>query len=372
MDYFDMYYPKGVMYRFFFGAGGTRCLHVSRPLQHDPKGLHCHFSAMTLATPADLVRLFICWHTKKDDGVTLKDITRNFVREPWTAMHIGWIVADSTSLSHDNHLTLDTTSFEIVFDFDLPKWDVKATPLRARTGFLCSCALHPEAKSCRGCWLLIRLARRVLDYCFQNSPCGRPLWVFSGGKGAHCYYGSQRARVLPLTQRDSLVKLLENLSTSNTIVPATLGAAWEQIVVREAGVMAADKQCHLLATAYLPTETAKRFMGALVRCPEDSSMRWALFAQHAGPAITRRVICDLALPVVDAGPLTKMKGDIKAPFSIHQSTQRFALPLSDAEFAVFDPATSLSLATLTPETAPRLKIAATYLNEWLSDNGYVV
>lgn len=373
VDYFDAYYPKGVMYRFFFGAGGARRLSLSRRAPGGTKSTYSHFGAMTLASAADVVRLFICVYMKNEDGETLKCITRNFISEPWTAMHIGWITAASIPLSHDGCITCDMIAYEIVFDFDLPAWDKKDVPLSPRKGFICSCALQSDggakakAKTCRGCWALVRLARHVLEYYFQDSQWGQPLWVFSGGKGTHCYYGSPQARAVPVAQRDAIVKMLQNVM----ILPTTLRAAWEQIVVHDADVMASDAACRLLANAYLPAETATRFLGAMARCAPKSYVRWALFVQHAGETITRRVIRDMALPVVDPGPLTNNKSNVKAPFSIHQSTQRFALPLTDAEFAAFDPATSLSLPTLTPETAPRLAHAAQHLNQWLESNHYV-
>jgi hypothetical protein len=365
-DYFDTVYPAAVVCRLLRGAGGRRHIALSPGWRH--------YESADFSHAAGLVRLFLVAHSKHPE--TGHAVLATF---PWqqhfTTLHMGWSLLEHTPLSAHQPHSLDGYAFEIAFDFDLPEVEKKRAHFPIRRGFLCDCGM-PESTSgcCRACWLLVRLVRRALDYLTSDSDWGPPLWVFSGGKGAHCFYGSDRARALPKSLREAFaesLKLAPDLANISPAFRTVMLRAWEELGVREQGVLASDRACAVLADAFLVKGSSafNAFHAAVAKFP-TSEMRWRAFVRFGGSFLATRVACELGVLPLDEGPLTQLRGQIKAPFSLHTTSHRVALPLDDAAFATFDPARAPSLVDAPDALRTALVPSVAHLERWLTSNGY--
>lgn len=376
ITYFGDIFPAALVLRLTHGGSThrtTRHLAVSRPTR-----FWRHFSAAFFDTPGDLANLLLFTHC--EDEKTGKAVKA----EPgklWycTTLHLGWALIEHIPLvknlaaRDDRHL--DKKTFEVVIDLDLP--DVEKRPRNAlfpiRGGFLCQCATK-EKGCCQRCWMLLRLAKRALSLIIPAC-WGPALWLYSGGKGAHCLFGSEEARSLPLELRQRFLDGMEGVISGeerppNAFVDA-LRAAWEEIGVREAKVLASNDACLILANAFLvqgSTDHAKFIKGLTLT--SDSAQRWSMFLRIGGNGLGGRVACELGLLTIDAGPLTRRDGQIKCPFSLHMKTRNVALPLTDDQFERFDPANAVSVRMEPRVMRLQMKDSITHFAQWLDTNKY--
>ena len=366
-DYFERVFPAALVHRLFCGVGRARHVVVSR----EPD-FYKHFAATTFSSPADLVGLIQYWHTADETGAHKLTLPRAL----WqcTTLHLGWILAERHPLPPRGD-KLDNYQFEIAFDLDLPTFDErehqKIFPIR--DGFLCDCA-STHAGCCRSCWLLVRLARAALTHLVPPE-WGPGLWIYSGGKGAHCLYGSEAARSFPKEMRKKFaVSLLDAAEGRETVSPAlvaVLKQVWETAGVRELKVLARDNACHILANAYLvPNSPAHtKFLAAVEKTP-DSALRWAAFVRFGNADVVQKVVCAMGLPRLDTNPLSQTRARIKSPFSLHMTSRRVALPLPDTAFESFDPRNAPSLNMEPDALRTNLQASRVYLEEWLNTNKY--
>lgn len=361
-DYFDFVFPAAAVHRLVAGVGRARHLALSRP----PDCFQHHARAV-VATPADLVRLFLFLAQRDRDPLRA-------LAAPWTTLHLGWATLREEPLLPTRSLVLHETAFEIALDLDLPLVERAYPELPVRRGLLCHCAAPASTSSCcKACWLLVRLARRAVAYLTSDSAWGPPLWVFSGGKGAHCFFGSARARATSLEQRRALSASLRADAPVSDAFAVELLRAWEELGVAGADVLARDEACAVLADAYLAGDARTHgvFLNAVRMSPGQGALRWRAFKRLAGPRAVRDLTCKLGRPLVDAGPLCNRNTQVKCPFSLHHKTRCVALPLDDAAFEQFDPATAPSLALGRDALTHRLQGAVAHLTHWLDTNAYV-
>lgn len=359
------------MARFLFGAGGPRRLALS--WRKDDRLLFKHIGPLTLPNAGDIVHLFLSEIIKNKKNHSIEILWDRKRNTPILALHFGWIQSTCQPLYTDPVVELENYVFELVFDFDLPLWDVGA--LKLRSGFLCHCA-SPESKiaACRKCWLLIRLARCTLDYFFSESGWGPGLWTYSGGKGAHCYYGSQAARGTPLSERVAIAAIINTLRHADATISATLLdrllAFWEGEGVDKLRILDSDAACMHLARGFLVEGSVSysKFSRGIEMLPKQSSRRWLLFKAIAGPQVVSNAVREICLPAFDSGPLGSRNGQIKGPFSVHSSTRRIALPLNDEDFSSFDPQAAVAVESLY-STDPLIK-GCIHFEKWLNVNEY--
>lgn len=358
-DYVEHIFPAALVHRLLSGVGQSRYVMASRAPDR-----YFHFPAAQFARPAEIVHLFHYKHLPDASGAP----TCRIPRQLWdcTTLHMGWIhlrrAADATRE--------DTYGFEVVFDLDLPAYDGRAFPIRG--GFLCDCA-STNRGCCRACWLLVRTARATLEALVPRE-WGPGLWVYSGGKGAHCIYGSEKARLVPKDLREAFVTSLGAMSEGRENAAASLVAVlrsvWEEAGVRDLQVLARDEACHILANAFLTGAEHAKFLLVLANTPGDSVRRWAAFVRIARPDAVKRFLCELALPRFDPNPLKQTRGHIKCPFSLHMTSRRVALPLPDPLFARFDPRDAPSLDMEGDKLREGIQASCLYFEQWLNTNEY--
>jgi hypothetical protein len=388
--YFEDVYPKESMLRLLKAGPGTisRRFFLSSAQDYFSNYDHTAFPVEAEALAALMVR-----YSRENKSLRVIEIGANasFLPHPWSELHLGWIKADSipqTALWHEaDEDSNDSTTvhFEMGLDIDLPDYDGEfRSRLGLRRGFLCRCAANGEKKRCcRRCWLIIRMARAALELVFASAlPTWGPfLWVYSGGKGVHGWLGSPAARAVPLAERKLLVedfarykKTPQDIAYKATDALSqqlreTLLAAWEEWGIKDMGVLSSEEACSQLSSAFLPSEKRAHF-AALVQRHTTSVERWRGFVKLAGAATARYVALYVGLPLIDTKPLLNHNGSLKAPFSVHRSTGRLALPLDKHAFATFDPEVAPSVdwpPVLLQSAVARARVT---LNQWLDDNKY--
>jgi hypothetical protein len=248
------------------------------------------------------------------------------------SLHIGSaLTAIVPRATHERLLVFEEREF--VIDMDLKDWG-------ERRALLCRC----EAKEiCDVCWLLAELASFVCQLLISDGcGLGAMLPVFSGGKGCHLWWGAPQARQLDEETRQKIVdRFFEAppflLSVEGMRPPtppgptvsaavAQLRTRWVQRAITKRALLA-DTESPL--AGYLKRLAPASFVwpqGDLT-APAMSLARWKAFERAVGDAMSKAVVCHFGWPIIDA-PVTLGAGHtIKAPFSIHHSTGRVALPL---------------------------------------------
>lgn len=386
VDYYEYIFPSKLMWRLVAGAVPHRTTPTARHLAvTSVQGHWRHFRDVVVTSHADLIVL-LCYEHRivPDDAIEPPRLSALQIRpaRAWacSALHMGWAIApplpllQGHSAAHASNSIIAEEYFEIVFDFDLPQVDEVASEcgLPIREGFLCDCARHKQG-CCSRCWLLVRLARVCLDHLAPED-WGPPLWVYSGGKGAHCIYGSAQARAWTRRRREILCVAFLDMQTGRGRIPDTLAKvlldAWVQLGVKQQNILASDRACELLANAFLTGEARDVFM-ALLSHEARSVKRWAAFARLGGATGVQRVLRALCMAPFDVNPLRNRRACIKCPFALHSTTRRVALPLPDVLFEHFDPQQSPSLGQLTrSQLETQLRASAEHLEAWLNTNHY--
>lgn len=282
-------------------------------------------------------------------------------------------------------------AYEVVFDIDLNDYaNVRVKRPGMRHGLLCTCGDTKTA--CGECWTLLALADVVLRWVFTDRlQLGTPLWVYSGGKGGHCIFGNPTARSLGPAARHAIVQELVRWQTPSEVDVMACDPEWmplcEQLQSRLRTIASTRPRllCSPVARQWLASFMAGDDSGEVrdtyLNAPAmgDTAGEWRLFCGAASPANVRRALLELALPVVDLGPLRNTKPLIKLPFSVHPRSRKISLPVDMGESrCAFEPATMPSPADLDLATdggrVPAVPAAYTrglsILECWLDANEY--
>jgi hypothetical protein len=390
--YFEDVYPKESMLRLLKAGSGTisRRFFIARPFEPDPVR---NFNHVGFPEDPKTLATIMTRYSRENAARHIVEVAANASRldDPWLELHLSWIRADSvpqTALWHEADEEPGdsaTVHFEMALDIDLPDYDGQFRSLLSlRRGFLCRCAaIGEKTRCCRRCWLIIRMARAALELIFASAlPTWGPfLWVYSGGKGVHGWLGSPAARAVPLAERKLLVedfarykKTPQDIAYKATDALSqqlreTLLAAWEEWGIKDLGVLSSEEACSQLSLAFLPSEKRAPFATFVQRHP-SSVERWRGFVKLAGAATARYVALYVGLPLIDTKPLLNRNGALKAPFSVHRSTGRIALPLDTQAFSTFDPEVAPSVdwpPVLLQSAVARAQVT---FNQWLNDNKY--
>lgn len=166
---------------------------------------------------------------------------------------------------------------ELIFDVDL-------------TDYNRACCPEKEKGMCNGCLPLVQCAVEVLDHILRKHfGFGRLLFVFSGGRGMHCWVSDPTALLLTPGDRKSIAEYMtEYLCTHrDPEVDRVLVKYRSQIPVRENN-------------------------------PETEPDMELLYKE--------------VYPKLDISVTTQQNHLLKAPFCVHPRTQRICVPLSPHRF----------------------------------------
>lgn len=306
------------------------------------------------------------------DAATLREL----LRRHGAGIHFGVIVTGATSLAafgansplNKMPAVRMTTERELVFDIDLRD--------KHERHALCTC---DTASACQSCWLLVELGVAILRQLFTGlCDLGPPLVVFSGGKGAHVWFGNKKARELSLGKRQALTQFLRNGATAAP-VKEDLSSPWNAFMDRvlapmfvarglEArGIWSGDKS---LFGVYVRRVFGPEIVDKAEAAGSTGIARWKALTDLVPAQRLRAFLWQFAWPVVDAGVLAGNGVHmLKAPFSLHHTTLRVALPLDDDMLRGCDPRNMPQLP-LQFHHGQTLRRARDALDAWLRANKY--
>jgi len=248
-------------------------------------------------------------------------------------------------------------------------------PFRNFTQFnekgVCECKWENFSnKLCQSCWNFAQLYVVILDYCLRN------LWgfrnfefVFSGGKGFHCWILDQQAKKFTMSERKEFVDSFQPwsnpavrtiLKDERHFIDPVFGADFQSFIlplfmekIVTSGVFdithIATKT--LIFNLYPIDESNERLTTAFMMCIEEclqkqtatevwSTLMSFTFKEYEvfeATLIQRKLVYSYVFPVIDENITVKSEHLIKIPFSLHPNTGFISVPLSAAEFYTFKP-----------------------------------
>ncbi len=246
-----------------------------------------------------------------------------------TALHLAARIVESRPIAA-SHKIIVWEERETVIDLDVHDWPFRAS--------LCICAA--DKRVCHTCWLLIELAAAVCRELVSDAcALGPMLAVFSGNKGCHFWWGSVRARQLDANERDRLVGVVLAYPDASRVTDpcyaralSVLYAEWVRRGI-DARALLAKSDSRL--ACFLRGHAPPRFVWPLDNPTKPLSpralsvRRWRAFEKAVGAARAQRIITEQCWPRVDGNVTKGAVHHVKAPFSVHASSGRIALPLTD-------------------------------------------
>jgi hypothetical protein len=353
--YFQHDYPFDLVGRFFLL--GERHVQV--------QSLHGHYQPQNPCVP-------------REGGTLVRRLLLSDGSDPVVALHMRGARVKSLG----PHVSF--TERELAVDVDLDAYDTHGRTKGLRRGLLCTCVESGE-KCCSGCWLLVEMSRVTLLALSQIYGGYGPLMVvYSGGKGAHFYFGSPTARALSVDARHALASMFKMWRTDTwdakkgrewksfygPLLRGRIEPAWLVRGVGVRGLLKTAPQREAFIQHLLPLAEAAKFEEPV---PFLSAVQWWQLVREKYPAEMDRFLLSIALPLIDLTAFTS--NALRMPFSMSRSTNRFACPVPVRFFDVnlFDPATmALSVQDANLGRSALFKEAKETLEQWFNENAYPV
>ncbi|KAF7635640.1 DNA primase [Meloidogyne graminicola] len=244
---------------------------------------------------------------------------------------------------------------ELIFDIDLPEYDSIRNCCRG-------------ALICHKCWRWIIIAVKVLNLLLRGQFAFKHLlWVFSGGKGIHCWVADREARLLNNKAREAVKNYFKIQGNENSVINKYRVHPMAEIVFRcildsgefenliyEQGWLDTQEEWSKilkLCTDVEMREIMDREFGR-VNTPQE---RWELITmrfdqikrakiKEEDPEIKlppvpnelsinflRLFVLEYAYPRLDENVTTGINHLLKAPFTVHPKTGFIAVPLNFEE-----------------------------------------
>jgi len=256
---------------------------------------------------------------------------------------------------------------ELVFDLDI-------------TDFTRYCACLQSKQLCSVCWIQMQGASLILDHILHHSLGYKPenrLWIFSGGKGLHCFVNASNALCLGDKERDQLHKRFfigcdddQRLGNFVSMMCAKYPDFVKRVelffithMIKEANIFAlnyAEESFEAFCLRHLRTRHGpleklvkgiwSNYSSDRNNNNEDDSLpvkkqrttsnisvkKWRALQEletlneSSSPyKPSLFIIFRLFYPMIDDGPL-KIAHQIKLPFSVHSRTRNISLPLTQS------------------------------------------
>jgi DNA primase small subunit len=235
----------------------------------------------------------------------------------------------------------------------------------------CACGWTAfDGKICIACWNLAHVYSIVMEYCLRKHWGFKHIFfVFSGGKGFHCWVMDDEARQASVDTRQQLVHSLQpfvdwpndlRIVDEQSGVDSFFGEDFDTFAmplflekIVEAGIF--DIQ-HINTMRFLlrvlPIEETNETLAQSFMDTKDAASRakthveaWNLFSEFIAKCysgrdagvIKRRLVYAYLFPVLDSAVSLTPAHLLKCPFSMHPTTNRVAIPMKLEDFYSFLP-----------------------------------
>jgi DNA primase small subunit len=308
---------------------------------------HCEFAAMS--SKGTLWR-----HVQMDSSEQLRDWLRTTAPD---RIEIGpWHMALSKVSSNESYARLPVERY-LVFDMDMCDFAKDE-----EKGFIrkCGCG-EPKNTVCSvGCWFYVRTAVQVLTYLARKVLGAQEVVaVYSGRKGVHVFCLDECFVKLDGTERKARLARIEMYANTATyqhpehtpylcefiLKPAFYNQFLDGqlLIMQSKDVMRMLCICAGVDTpSHLPDSCIPRLVEISQVVGRDARISaWQRLCALFGPEFEMRFIFRAMFPRLDTRVTTGMDHLIKAPFVIHPSTKRCAVPIPNID-------------TWLPHMAPRI------------------
>jgi predicted DNA primase small subunit len=280
----------------------------------------------------------------------------------------------------DENGDIEGTRRELVFDLDL-------------TDFVRFCECGKQSKACSTCWLHIEGAalfiRHILVDCLGIED-KHLLWVLSGKKGIHCIVNDARFMRMSSIQLANLHTFMSRqawnemdiclfIKTTSLTLMQHLREFFRQQCVMKRDLMRTEKFKTFILKKIKTSQIYRSVYNALetawAKLDATSLSQWEALEnleKNKGFVVllTDFIIVSIYYPVIDKGPMGVNKSHLfKAPFSIHVSTKKIALPVTLETLWLRDdlPENTISLSDVNDQcNHPDFVKAVNLFNDWLS------
>lgn len=222
-------------------------------------------------------------------------------------------------------------------------------------------------KLCEQCWNFAQLYVVVLDYLLRDKWGFRNLqFIFSGGKGFHCWILDERAQYFSPDDREAFLEAFKpwesdgKLKDEEHYEDQLFGKDFDSFIVPlftekilNTGIFNIQHLAtkRLILTLFVIDESneeaVKLFMGTVDACLKltDAVAVWNRLMDYNfrvntafnAKIIQRKFIYSYIFPPLDERITTDPRHLLKIPFSLHPSTGFLSVPLSAREFYNFSP-----------------------------------
>lgn len=240
---------------------------------------------------------------------------------------------------------------ELVFDLDVHDFDR-----------FCSCTETKRKILCDTCWLHIEGAYFIMEFCLVHLfgySKENLLYVYSGGKGIHCFVNDRRALSLSEKQRffmydtiavgsgknqdeaadNDLCKWIHRYATPQ-LTEKLEDLFIKQVITKRNLFVTSKSFCKWFLDKLLshyPSTHANLIKTTVWQQMKSSASVWdiiktlEIYDFHSKTLVKPRIfiIYRLYYPIIDKNPLANSHS-IKLPFSIHTTTRNIALPIDQS------------------------------------------
>lgn len=231
---------------------------------------------------------------------------------------------------------------ELAFDVDISDYD----DFQSRN----CCNVSDDNKSiCEKCWPIIICAMKILKYYLQESfGLKEYIWIFSGGKGLHCWVSDKITKPYTEYMRNKLISRIGykyiNITHNDpdyiNIYNNILLPCFEQMVVIH-DYFGTQLKCTTFIKQYFTDQNVQEKITIFLNENWDERKQtsmdcWNLLNQFVSKTtvqglqfILRKVVFDKVYIKLDTGVSNQMNHLLKCPFAVHPKTGNICVPINE-------------------------------------------
>lgn len=231
-----------------------------------------------------------------------------------------WTIPPKNRNSYSNSVRYETIEKEFVIDIDMTDYDNVRTCCKGAT-------------VCQKCWKFLAVACKSVNFALKESfGFNLSLWVFSGRRGIHCWVSDPEAKRLNDFRRKFLIEFLNSGPKNHTpfiqIYENILFQAFEEIIVNDQDLLCLPQ--HLETINELTGDKVKFSVNPVVMTSLEvwDNLKSVLNNSKENKDVLMKIVFKFLYPRLDVHVSTSTNHLLKAPFSVHPSTQKVCIPFS--------------------------------------------